>query len=257
MYDLKNKIVFITGASSGIGAACAEAFARVGARLLLCARREERLAAVAEGLRAEHGVDVHTFLLDVRDPDQTAERIAGLREDWQAIEVLVNNAGLGKSWSKAYETPLDDINVMVDTNIKGVLHVTRNVVPGMLARNRGHVIHIGSTAGRTAYPNGVVYCATKFAVRALNEGLKKDLHGTPIRVSSVDPGMVETEFSLVRFEGDAERAETVYENTIPLTAEDVADAVFYCATRPLHVNIAEVLMTSIMQSSATMIHRTA
>jgi NADP-dependent 3-hydroxy acid dehydrogenase YdfG len=245
--------LFITGATSGIGEAAARAFAREGARLVLAGRREARLEALA----AKLNVPVHTVVLDVRDRAAVFAAVEALPEDFHNVDMLINNAGLALGLTPADQSDLDQWEQMVDTNIKGVLHVTRNVVPGMLARNRGHVIHIGSTAGRTAYPNGVVYCATKFAVRALNEGLKKDLHGTPIRVSSVDPGMVETEFSLVRFDGDAERAETVYENTIPLTAEDVADAVFYCATRPPHVNIAEVLMTSIMQSSATMIHRTA
>ncbi len=252
MFDLTGKTALITGASAGIGAATAEAFARAGARLIICARRQETLEAVADHLRTEHNADVYTFTLDVRDAHAAEAALSNLPDAWQTIDILVNNAGLAKSMDKAYENTVDDIDTMVDTNVKGLLYVTRAAVPGMVARERGHIINIGSTAGRAAYAGGVVYCATKHALTA---GLKVDLHGTPIRVSTVDPGMVETDFSLVRFDGDATRADAIYANTTPLTAEDVADAVLYCATRPAHVNISEVLLMSIDQSSATLIHR--
>lgn len=254
--DLRDRIVFITGASSGIGAACAEAFARIGARLLLCARRRDRLEQLAEHLRRTYNADVHIFALDVRDAATVQQAIDSLPEDWQAIEVLVNNAGLSRALDPVYANKIEDIDLMVDTNVKGLLYVTRAVVPGMLARGRGHVINIGSIAGHEVYPGGTVYCATKHAVGAITRGLKMDLHGTPIRVSTVDPGMVgETEFSLVRFGGDAERAARVYEGTRPLTPADVAEAVVWCATRPPHVNVAEIILMPTDQSSATLIAR--
>lgn len=254
--DLRDRIVFITGASSGIGAACAEAFARIGARLLLCARRLDRLEQLAEHLRRTYNADVHIFALDVRDAAAVQQAIDNLPENWQAIEVLVNNAGLARALDPVYANKIEDIDLMVDTNVKGLLYVTRAVVPGMLARGRGHVINIGSIAGHEVYPGGTVYCATKHAVGAITRGLKLDLHGTPIRVSTVDPGMVgETEFSLVRFGGDAERAARVYEGTRPLTPADVAEAVVWCATRPPHVNVAEIILMPTDQSSATLIAR--
>ncbi len=254
-YDLAGRTVFITGTSSGIGAACAEAFARLGARLLLCARRLERLQQEADRLRTAHGIDVHAFELDVRDADAVTRAIAGLPAAWKAIDVLVNNAGLARALDKVYENDRADIEQMIDTNVKGLLYVTQAVVPGMVERGCGHVINIGSTAGHETYPGGTVYCATKHAVGAITRGLKMDLHGTPIRVSTVDPGLVETEFSLVRFHGDAARAGRVYEGMTPLTGADVADAVVWCATRPPHVNISEVILMPVAQSSATMVHR--
>lgn len=255
MTNLQDRLVCITGASAGIGAACADAFARAGARLLLCARRTDTLDAVAERLRDAHGSEVYTLQLDVRDADAVQAAFAGLPDAWRSIDVLVNNAGLSKAMVPVYENKVSDIDVMVDTNVKGLLYVTRAVVPGMKARNRGHIINIGSTAGHAVYPGGTVYCATKHAVGALTRGLKMDLHGTRVRVSSVDPGMVETDFSLVRFEGDAARADAVYANTEPLTPDDVADAVVWCASRPPHVNIQALILTTVDQSSATMIHR--
>lgn len=257
MMALTNRLVCITGASAGIGAACATAFAQAGARLLLCARRPDKLDAVATELRETHGVDIHTFTLDVRDADAVTTAFAELPDAWQAIDVLVNNAGLSKAMDPVYANTIGDIDVMVDTNVKGLLYVTRAVVPGMKDRNHGHIINIGSTAGHAVYPGGTVYCATKHAVGALTQGLKMDLHGTRVRVSTVDPGMVETDFSLVRFEGDAERANAVYANTEPLTPDDVADAVVWCASRPARVNIQEIILTTVDQSSATMIHRHA
>lgn len=252
---LDDQLVFITGASAGIGAACAEAFARQGARLLLCARRSDRLDAVAERLRLQHGTDVHTFLLDVRDADAVDAALGALPPSWQAIDILVNNAGLARALDKVHENRRADLDAMIDTNVKGLLYVTGAVVPGMVQRGGGHVINLGSTAGHSVYPGGTVYCATKHAVDAITKGLKMDLHGTPIRVSTVDPGLVETEFSLVRFDGDAERADKVYAGMQPLTPADVADAVVYCATRPAHVNISEIILMPVAQSSATLVSR--
>jgi 3-hydroxy acid dehydrogenase / malonic semialdehyde reductase len=255
MYDLRDHIIFITGASSGIGAACAEAFAREGARLLLCARRVQRLHTLAEHLRSVHSVHVHAFELDVRNADAVARTLADLPQAWRSIDILVNNAGLARDLRPLHAGDPADWDEMLDTNVKGLLYVTRAVAPGMVERGRGHIIQIGSTASHSVYPGGTVYCATKHAVNAINQGLKMDLHGTGVRVSTVDPGMVETEFSVVRFHGDQDRAGAVYEGTTPLRAADVADAVLYCATRPTHVNISEIILMPVDQSSATMVHR--
>ena len=252
MTDLQDQTVFITGASSGIGAACARAFSKTGARLLLCARRQDRLDALAHELS---DVQVHTFLLDVTDAEAVAETLGALPDAWKSIDVLVNNAGKALGLEKVYAMDRADLEGMIDTNVKGLLYVTQAVVPGMIERGRGHVINIGSTAGHEVYPGGTVYCATKHAVGAITQGLKKDLHGTRIRVSTVDPGLVETEFSTVRFHGDQERADRVYDGLTPLTGADVADAVLYCATRPPHVNLSEVILTPVAQSSTSMVHR--
>jgi serine 3-dehydrogenase len=250
-----SKIVLVTGASNGIGTSCARAFAREGARLLLCARREERLRAVADAIRAETNADVHAFTLDVRNQPAVEEAIRGLPPAWSEIDILVNNAGLSRGLDKLHEGLLSDWEEMIDTNVKGLLYVTRAVLPGMIARGCGHVINVGSIAGHEAYPGGSVYCATKAAVRALTAGLRMDLVDTPIRVTTIDPGMVETEFSLVRFHGDVERAGKVYDGIDPLTADDVADAVLYAAGRPAHVNVAEMLLLPTAQASATLAYR--
>ena len=255
MYNLKDKIVFVTGASSGIGAATARLAAASGAHVILAARRKDRLDDMASGLTTEFGARTHTIRMDVTNRGQVQEVIRGLPADWADIDVLVNNAGKALGLDKSYETTIEHLDGMFDTNVKGLLHVTQSILPGMLERERGHVVNIGSTAGHWVYPGGTVYCASKHAVRALNEGLKIDVHGTPIRVTSVDPGLVETEFSLVRFEGDAERAGTVYANMTPLTPEDVADAVMWATTRPAHVNISEVLLMCVDQSHATLVNR--
>jgi serine 3-dehydrogenase len=252
-YSLADKIVFITGASSGIGEACARAFAEAGARLILCARRVARLQA----LEAELKVPTHLIELDVRDQVAVQRTVEQLPPEWQAIEVLLNNAGLSRALTKLQEYTIDDIDEMVDTNVKGLLYVTRAVAPGMVARGKGHIINIGSIAGHWTYPNGAVYCASKAAVKAISEGLKMDLNGTAVRISSVDPGLVETEFSVVRFHGDETRAKKVYEGMKPLTGADVADVVLYCATRPPHVNINDVVMMPVAQSSATQVYRGA
>ncbi|WP_088892925.1 SDR family oxidoreductase [Leptolyngbya ohadii] len=253
--SLQNQIAFITGASSGIGSACAEVFAAHHARLILAARRIDRLEELTTKLKDQYGSDVYLMSLDVRDRSQVESAIASLPEEWKAIDLLVNNAGLSRGLSKFHEGEIQDWEEMIDTNLKGLIYVTRAVLPGMVKRQRGHVINIGSVAGHQAYPNGNVYCATKAAVRSLNESLKLDLLGTPVRVSSVDPGMVETEFSDVRFRGDTERAKKVYQDTVPLTAQDIAEVVLFCATRPPHVNISEVLVMPTAQASPTMVYR--
>lgn len=255
MGTLKNSIVFITGASSGIGEACAHAYAAEGARLLLAARRLDRLEKMRAALAEAGAPELHLLGLDVRDATAVAEAIGGLPEAWQAIDVLVNNAGLSRGLEKVYEGRLEDWDEMIDTNVKGLLYVTRAVVPGMVARGRGHVVNLGSTAGEITYPNGAVYCATKAAERAINDGLRQDVLGTPIRVTSVDPGMVETAFSEVRFHGDAERAAKVYQGVTPLTPQDVAETIVWATARPAHVNIARVVMTTIDQANSLLFNR--
>jgi 3-hydroxy acid dehydrogenase / malonic semialdehyde reductase len=255
MYSLKGKIVFITGASSGIGMSCARAFAAQGGKLILAARRRERLEGLAAELAAAFGTASHVVTLDVRDRTAVERTVAGFPAEWKDIEVLLNNAGLSRGLNKLQEGDHKDWEEMIDTNVKGLLYVSRAVLPGMVARGRGHVINIGSIAGREVYPGGNVYCATKFAVDALTNGMRLDLNGTGVRVSAVDPGMVDTEFSLVRFHGDQERADKAYRGFSPLLAEDIADAVLYCATRPLHVDVADMLILPTAQASTTLVHK--
>ncbi len=255
MKSLAGKIVLITGASSGIGRATALEFAHAGARLLLCARRLELLDELKSELLKAGAAAVWTFGLDVRDRSAVEAAITGLAPEWANIEILVNNAGLSRGMTKLQEDDPDNWDEMIDTNIKGLLYVTRAVVPGMVARGAGHVISLGSVAGYITYANGAVYCASKAAERAISEGLKIDLMGTDVRVTSVDPGMVETDFSRIRFRGDDERAAKVYQNITPLQAEDVADAILWAATRPAHVNIHNILMTTIDQANSTVFHR--
>jgi 3-hydroxy acid dehydrogenase/malonic semialdehyde reductase len=252
--DLAQKIAFITGASSGIGLATARAFAAQGARLLVAARRKDRLEAERATLNG--AADVLILELDVTDYAAVERAVATLPQEWQAIDILVNNAGLSRGLDKLHEGKREDWEQMIDTNVKGLLYVTRAVVPGMVARGRGHIVNLGSTAGHMTYPNGAVYCATKAAEHSITEGLREDLLGTPLRVTTIDPGMVETEFSEVRFHGDKGRAAKVYENITPLTPEDVADAILYAVTRPAHVNISEVLLTPVGQANSLLIHRT-
>jgi 3-hydroxy acid dehydrogenase / malonic semialdehyde reductase len=255
MYSLKNKVVFITGASAGIGHACAGAFAAQGARLLLAARRADRLEKRAGELEAAFGTASHVFALDVRDRKAVDMALAGLPEAWRDIEVLVNNAGLSRGLDKLQGGLVEDWEEMIDTNVKGLLYVSRAVLPGMVARGRGHVINIGSIAGREVYPGGNVYCATKWAVTALTKGMRLDLNGTGVRVTTVDPGLTETEFSLVRFHGDAGKAAKTYQGFAPLLAEDIADAIVYAATRPLHVDVAEMLVLPTAQASTFLISK--
>ncbi|MGH9616223.1 MAG: SDR family NAD(P)-dependent oxidoreductase [Acidobacteriaceae bacterium] len=254
-FSLAGKIAFITGASSGIGAACAKSFARAGARLLLAARREDRLQKMAADLRSAGAADLHTIALDVRDNKKVQSAIAALPATWQAIDILINNAGLSRGLEKLHEGKIADWEEMIDTNVKGLLYVTRAVVRGMVERGAGHVVNIGSTAGHMTYPNGAVYCATKAAESRITEGLREDLLGTPVRVTTVDPGMVETEFSNVRFHGDEARAAKVYQGLTPLQPEDVADAILWAVTRPSHVNVAQVILTSIDQANSLLFNR--
>ena len=257
MATLRGKTVFITGASSGIGESCARAFAREGCNLLLAARRKDRIDALCSTLAAECRVTTRAAGLDVTRPDQVAALVASLPAPWNAPDILLNNAGLSRGLTKLHEGELRDWEEMIDTNIKGLLYVTRAILPGMVQRNSGHVINIGSIAGRQLYPNGNVYCATKFAVRALSEGLRMDLLGTNVRVSTVDPGLVETEFSQVRFRGDTGRAAQAYKNMRPLRGDDIAEVVVFCASRPLHVDIAEVVVMPTDQASVNHVHRSA
>lgn len=255
MISVKDRIVLITGASSGIGAACAKVFAEAGAKLILAARRFDRLQAFAIQLHEQFNTEAHLLELDVRDRTQVESSLRSLPPHWQAIDILINNAGLSRGLDKLYQGSIEDWEEMIDANVKGLLYVTRTIVPAMVQRGNGHVVNIGSIAGRQAYPGGNVYCASKAAVRAISEGLKQDLLGTPVRVTEIEPGLVETEFSLVRFHGDGDRANRVYQGLTPLTPDDVADVVLFCATRPAHVNLSEVLLVPTDQASATLVHR--
>jgi 3-hydroxy acid dehydrogenase / malonic semialdehyde reductase len=255
MRSVRQQIVLITGASSGIGEACAYVFAEAGARLILTGRRSPRLTTLKTHLEQQFKTDVFVLTFDVRDRTSVATALDSLPAEWQSIDVLINNAGLSRGLDKLYEGDIQDWEEMIDTNIKGLLYMTRAIAPGMVARGRGHVINLGSVAGHETYPRGNVYCATKAAVRAISEGLKQDLLGTPVRVSSVDPGLVETEFSQVRFHGNTDRAKTVYSGMMPLAAQDVAEVILFCATRPLYVNVSEVLVLPTDQAGATLVHR--
>jgi len=249
------KLIFITGASSGIGAACARRFAAQGARLVLWARRRDRLERLAAELRAAHHVPVTLAQVDVRDRAGVQREGEALVRGDGAPDVLLNNAGLASGLSKLQEGDFEDWDKMIDTNIKGVLNVTRTILPHMVARRTGHVVNIGSTAGHMVYPGGNVYNATKFAMRALNEAMNLDVAGTAIRVSSVDPGFVETEFSEVRFHGDVERAKAVYQGFKPLSADDVADAISYVVNLPAHVNILDLVLMPTAQRNIYVVDR--
>jgi 3-hydroxy acid dehydrogenase / malonic semialdehyde reductase len=255
MSYLKNKIVFITGASAGIGASSAQAFAQEGAKLLLAARRREKLQTMQEPLLKAGATAIHTLELDVRDRHTVEQSITSLPEEWQPIDILINNAGLSRGLDKVQEANPDDWDVMIDTNIKGLLYVTRAVLPGMVKRQSGHIINVGSTAGELAYPGGSVYCGTKAAERLITDGMRIDLLGSSVRVTSIDPGAVKTDFSLVRFGGDQARAAKVYESITPLRPEDIARTMVWVASQPGHVNISRVLMTSTDQANSLVIHR--
>jgi serine 3-dehydrogenase len=253
--DLTGKIVLVTGASSGIGAACAEVFAQAGCRLILAARRLDRLEAAADRLRAEFGTEALAGSLDVRDREAVDAWVNDLDPAWSSIDVLVNNAGLARGLSTVHEGDINDWEEMIDTNVKGLLWVTRAVLRGMVARGSGHVVNIGSIAGHETYPGGNVYCASKHAVTAIGRALNIDVLGTGVRVSTVDPGLVDTEFSVVRFHGDQERADSAYNGLEPLHGRDVADAVFFCVTRPPHANVREMILMPSAQASAVHVHR--
>jgi len=255
MISVEDKIVLITGASSGIGESCGKIFAQSGAKLILVARRQEKLEKLAEELTKKFQTKFYLLKLDVRERLAVESAINSLPEPWKDIDILINNAGLSRGLDKLHVGDFNDWEEMIDTNIKGLLYMTRYIVPGMVSRGRGHVVNIGSIAGRGAYPGGNVYCASKAAVRAISEGLKQDLLGTPIRVTEIQPGLVETEFSEIRFHGDTEKAKNVYKDLTPLTGDDIADLVFFCVTRSTHVNISELLVVPTDQANATMVHR--
>lgn len=255
MTNLAGRTVVVTGASAGIGRAVALAFGAEGCRLVLAARRREKLAELEKALRDRHGAEILTIELDVRDRGAVESTLGALPPAWSEVDVLINNAGLGRGLDKLQEGNPDEWDEMIDTNVKGLLYVTRALLPGMVARKRGHVINIGSVAGREVYPGGNVYCASKFAVKALTRALKVDLLGTPIRVSTIDPGMVETDFSVVRFRGDEERAAKVYQGIKALSAEDIADIALWIASRPPHVDITELVVMPTAQATAMLNHR--
>lgn len=249
-----NKIVLITGATSGIGLGCARKFAENGDKVILTGRNEQRLTEIRKELM-EQGAEVLTLAFDVRDREKAKKYIDDLPEEWKQIDVLVNNAGLALGLEPEYEGNLDDWETMIDTNIKGLLLMTRLIVPGMVERNRGHIINIGSVAGDAAYAGGNVYCATKAAVKALTDGLRIDVANTAIRVTNLKPGLVETNFSNIRFHGDTERASKLYTGIKPLTGDDIADVAVYAANAPEHVQIAEVLILATHQASGSVIVR--
>lgn len=249
--DIEKPIALVTGATSGIGEACARRLHGAGYRVIITGRNTKRL----EALKGELAEDTLPLVFDVQDREAVEAAIASLPAEWQDIEVLVNNAGLALGLEKEYEGDYRDWDTMIDTNIKGLLYMTRAVVPGMVARGKGHVVNIGSVAGDAAYANGNVYCGTKAAVKAITDGLRIDLAETPVRVTLLKPGLVETRFSEVRFHGDTERAANVYKGIVPLTGEDIADAALYAVQAPAHVQIAEMLILATHQASGSVICR--
>jgi 3-hydroxy acid dehydrogenase/malonic semialdehyde reductase len=253
--NLKNKIALITGATSGIGRATAFLFAENGAKLILCGRREERLQAIAEELSQK--TDVHTLQFDVRDKETVYKKIESLPKALSNIDILINNAGNAHGLDSIQNGNVDDWDAMIDINVKGLLYVSKAIFPVMLKNNSGHIINIGSTAGKEVYPNGNVYCASKHAVDAINQGMRLDLNGKGIRVGAINPGLVETEFSEVRFKGDTDRAEKIYQNFTPLRPEDIADIILFAVTRPPHVNIADLTVMCLDQASSTLVNKTS
>ena len=251
---MKGKTILITGATSGIGEGCARKFAAMGSNLILNGRNTEKLEKLKLELTTQ-GVEVLPLPFDVRDRQAMRQAVNSLKGKWQDIDVLINNAGLVIGMDKEYEGSLDEWDIVIDTNIKGLLAMTRMIVPGMIKRGCGHIINIGSIAGDAAYAGGSVYCATKAAVKALSDGLRIDLVDTPLRVTNIKPGMVETNFSVVRFRGDAAKADAVYEGIRPLTGDDIADVVYYAASAPAHIQIAEVLVMPTYQATGTVCHR--
>ena len=255
MKKIKGKIVFISGASSGIGKACAELFAESGAKLILCSRNIDKLISVAEKINKKYDTEILTYRLDVRDREKVSIVIDKLPKKWQKIDVLINNAGGALGLEKFQDGNLDDWDEMIDSNVKGLLYLTRNILPLMIANKKGHIINIGSIAGTAAYPNGAVYCGVKAAVRLISNGIRMDTVDTPVRVTNIQPGLVETNFSVVRFHGDKKKADNVYKGLKALTANDIADIVLYSAEAPGHVQICEVTVTPNAQASATVVCR--
>lgn len=250
----RRPIALITGATSGIGESCARKFAQAGYNLIVTARRSDLLASLKRKLERQ-GVEVLPLVFDVRDRKAAHDAIAGLPQEWAEVDVLVNNAGLARGLEPEYEGNMDDWDEMIDTNIRGLLTMTRLIVPAMVARNHGHIINIGSVAGDAAYAGGNVYCATKSAVKSISDGLRIDVAHTKVRVTNIKPGLVETNFSRVRFHGNEDRADKVYQGIKPLTGDDVADVVLYAVQAPEHVQIAEVLVLATHQASGSVIHR--
>ncbi len=249
MKNLKNKIVFITGATSGIGKSAAYSFAELGSNLILAARRKDRLKIISQDLKSEFGIDVVTLEMDVRDYDDVKNKIDSLTDDWKKIHILLNNAGLARGLSSVQDGSVKDWNEMLDTNVKGVLHVSKCVIPLMLKNNSGHIINIGSIAGKEVYPMGNVYCASKHALDAITKSMRMELVDTPVKVSTIDPGLVETEFSEVRFRGDKEKAKTTYKGLKPLTPEEIAEAIIFTATRNANFVVAEMVLFPKAQAS--------
>jgi NADP-dependent 3-hydroxy acid dehydrogenase YdfG len=247
------KIALITGATSGIGEFTARIFADHGIDLILCGRREGRLEALKKQLEVR--IKVHTLAFDVRDKDRVFQLLEDLPEEWKKIDILVNNAGNAHGLDPIHEGSLEDWEAMIDINVKGLLYVSKGIIPGMVERKAGHIINIGSIAGKEVYPNGNVYCASKFAVDAINNGMRIDLNQYGIKVSQVNPGLVETEFSLVRFKGDQSKSNKVYEGMNPLTGQDVAELIFFIVSRPPHVNISDTIIFPTAQASATIVKR--
>lgn len=249
-----NKTALITGATSGIGQATARLFAKEGVRLIICGRRQERLDAMVSELSKL--TEVHALGFDVRDRALVLDAINGLPTSFSEIDILINNAGNAHGLDSFQEGSLDDWDAMMDINVKGLLYVSKAIIPKMIERKTGHIINIGSTAGKEVYPNGNVYCASKHAVDAINQGMRLDLNGKGIRVGAVNPGLVATEFSEVRFKGDTERADKVYQNFTPLRPEDIADIIWFAVTRPPHVNIADLTVMCLDQASSTIVNKT-
>lgn len=250
-----NKVILITGASSGIGEGCAKKFASQGDRLILNARSTDRLQSLAEELKEKYNTECYIMPFDVRDREMAATALDKLPDEWKSIDVLINNAGLAIGTDKEHEGNPDEWDTMIDTNIKALLAMTRLVVPGMIERGRGHIINIGSIAGDAAYPGGSVYCATKAAVKALSDGLRIDLVDTPLRVTNIKPGMVETNFSVVRFRGDRNKADNVYRGIKPLNGDDIAEVVYFAASAPEHMQVAEVLVMPTYQATGTIVSK--
>lgn len=252
---MEKKIVLITGASSGIGEGCARKFAMNGYRLILNARNVEKLNAVKKDLEEKYHADVCLLPFDVRDRQAAKAALEALPAGWRKIDILINNAGLVIGVDKEHEGNLDEWDIVIDTDVKALLAMTRLVVPGMVERGRGHVINMGSIAGDYAYPGGSVYCACKAAVKALSDGLRIDLVDTPVRVTNIKPGLVETNFSVVRFRGDKETADNVYKGIRPLDGDDIAEVVYFAAAVPEHIQIAEVLVMPTNQATGTIVSR--
>jgi NADP-dependent 3-hydroxy acid dehydrogenase YdfG len=248
-----SKIALITGATSGIGEATARIFADHGIDLIICGRREKRLQSLKATL--SHRVKVHTLTFDVRDKDKVFQIIDDLPAEWKKIDILINNAGNAHGFDPIHNGSLDDWDSMIDINVKGLLYVSKAVIPGMVERRSGHVVNLGSIAGKEVYPNGNVYCASKYAVDAINTGMRLDLNQHGIKVSQVNPGLVDTEFSKVRFKGDKQRSESVYNGMTPLTGDDIADLILFIVTRPAHVNISDSIIFPTAQASSTLVRR--